>query len=127
MVVLYLNTVSEETKIGLIDENGDFIICESHNLRFSQSEKLLLTIDDILTKKSIKRADISAIVAETGPGGYTGLRVGLTIANTLAFSLNLPIFDSFQKFVDSKQKKFDKPIMPKYATSPIITKSKPRL
>ncbi len=48
-------------------------------------------IDKILNKSSISLEDIKGIVCFKGPGSFTGLRIGLTVANSLAYTQNIPI------------------------------------
>ncbi len=55
---------------------------------FDHSEKLLSEISKIINNKLINLAGITVI---SGPGSYTGLRVGIATANALSYSLNLPV------------------------------------
>lgn len=48
-------------------------------------------IKQILSKHKVKLIDIETILVNQGPGSYTGVRVGITVANTLAWSLGLKI------------------------------------
>ncbi len=52
---------------------------------------VLTTIESILGKHKLTTSDISKITVATGPGSYTGLRVGIAIANMLGFLLGVPI------------------------------------
>jgi len=55
--------------------------------RGSPSEQnVLIMIEKILIDKKIKIEDINSIEIQTGPGSFTGLRVGAAIANALSFS-----------------------------------------
>ena len=49
------------------------------------------TINAALGETRLKPGDIDLIVCDVGPGSYTGLRVGLTFAKTLAWSLSKPL------------------------------------
>lgn len=57
-----------------------------------QSEDLLIAIDGIFKKEKLSLKELKAILVCTGPGTFTGLRAGITIGNTLAWVLNIPIF-----------------------------------
>ena len=57
-----------------------------------QSELLVSSLDELLKKHNIKRQDISYVVASKGPGSYTGVRIGLTVAKVIAFALNVPLY-----------------------------------
>ena len=85
-MILYIDTSdSLETKVGLDNKIYKF------ETKDHKSQKLLFLIDKILkkNKKSIK--DISEIKVNLGPGSFTGLRVGLSVANTLSWALDIPI------------------------------------
>lgn len=56
-----------------------------------KSQQLLVLIDQILKKHKKAAKDITAIEVNTGPGSFTGLRVGVAIANTLAWVLRIPV------------------------------------
>lgn len=55
------------------------------------SQVLLPTIEKILKSTKIKMEDLSEIEVNTGPGSYTGIKVGVSVANALAFALNIPV------------------------------------
>lgn len=55
------------------------------------SVETMPTIIDILEKNSLKVKDINKICVCIGPGSFTGTRIGVTIAKTLAYTLNIPI------------------------------------
>ena len=55
------------------------------------SQVILQSIDDLLKKTRISLSEIDTVDTHAGPGSYTGLRVGASIANTLAFCLNIPL------------------------------------
>jgi len=56
-----------------------------------KSQKLLPFINETLKKKGIKIEEISEIEVNTGPGSYTGLRVGVSVANTIGWALGVPV------------------------------------
>lgn len=51
----------------------------------------LLLIDTLLKKHGVALPDIEEIEVNTGPGSFTGLRVGIAVANTLGFILKIPV------------------------------------
>ncbi|MCX6350484.1 MAG: tRNA (adenosine(37)-N6)-threonylcarbamoyltransferase complex dimerization subunit type 1 TsaB [Bacteroidetes bacterium] len=67
--------------IGLREEAGD-------NLH---SSSLTIFIEDLLKQNSLKPADLSAIAVGKGPGSYTGLRIGVSVAKGLAYTLDKPL------------------------------------
>lgn len=59
--------------------------------RQEKSQKLLPFIGDTLKKQGKKFEDIKEIEVNVGPGSYTGLRVGVAVANTIGWVLNVPV------------------------------------
>src|SRR3990167_881338 len=55
------------------------------------SQVLLNLITEILKENKLEFADLKGIEVEKGPGSYTGLKVGASVANALGFSLNIPV------------------------------------
>lgn len=55
------------------------------------SQALLSTITDLFKESGIQFKDLTEIEVATGPGSYTGLRVGIAVANALGYSLNIPV------------------------------------
>jgi tRNA threonylcarbamoyladenosine biosynthesis protein TsaB len=54
-------------------------------------ETLLPALDRLLSEHDVRRSDLTAVVVGTGPGTFTGLRVGLATAKGLAHGLGIPI------------------------------------
>lgn len=55
------------------------------------SQVFLSTITDLFKEAGIQFKDLTEIEVATGPGSYTGLRVGVSVANALGYSLNIPV------------------------------------
>lgn len=58
-----------------------------------RDQNVLGAIQDVLEQEKKDFVDISKVEVFTGPGSFTGLRVGISIANALSFSLQIPIND----------------------------------
>ncbi len=56
------------------------------------SEGIIETIDQTLKKASLSISDLKSVVVIKGPGSFTGLRVGISVANQFAHQLKIPIF-----------------------------------
>lgn len=69
-------------------------ICAEYTLRDKKthSERLLPSIDALLSKLSMRRSDIEAIAVSIGPGSFTGLRIGLATAKGLCMGLEIPLY-----------------------------------
>lgn len=120
---LHLDT-SEATKITLKNKAGKIIDQYQDDLRFSQSEKMLQAIDELLTNNNLTIKSLEKIIVFCGPGSYTGIRVGVTTANFLGFGLNIPVISLGDSATNNK---FERPVSAKYLREPFITKEKSRL
>src|SRR3989304_194143 len=93
MIILALRTDKPEAELYLYDGKT-----EPSKLKWQAHRELSGTIhkqiDKILNKSSKSLSDIDSIVVFKGPGSFTGLRIGLSVANDLAYSLGGPIFAS---------------------------------
>ncbi len=88
---LYIDTRNRENiSISILDEEGKIITQNINDLNITPESTLEL-INSALGKAKLNLKDIKEIVVEKGPGSYTGIRVGVAIANALSFSLNIPV------------------------------------
>lgn len=90
MKVLAIDTSNYALGIAVMDEEkviGEYIT----NVKLNHSIRVMPTIETVLKDCGLKAADLSKIVVAKGPGSYTGVRIGVTIAKTLAWSLNIPL------------------------------------
>ena len=90
MKYLYIDTTSNFLYTGVVE--NDNLICE-RKIRFDKdlSTMALSTIVEMLNDQAIKPIEISKIILVNGPGSFTGCRIGITIAKTYAWALNIPI------------------------------------
>ena len=84
---LYLDTSTPETILRLNDQEYKYTFAND------LAEKLLQFIHDKLAEDHKTFHDITEITFMSGPGSFTGLRIGATIVNTLASELNIPLYD----------------------------------
>ena len=56
-----------------------------------RSQRLLPFLDQVLKEQNLSLSDISEIEVNTGPGSFTGLRIGVSIAQALSWSLSIPL------------------------------------
>lgn len=89
-MVITISTKSKEI-ISLSLKNNGIIIDEISDTNQYGSQVLLPLIEKILKTNQVKYEDLKGIEVETGPGSFTGLRVGVAVANALGFILKIPV------------------------------------
>jgi len=91
MFSLILDTTqSTESKVMLV--GGDKILQETA-AGSASAQKVLISLENLLKDNGIDPAQVNTISISTGPGSYTGLRVGVAIAQMLGLLLNIPVND----------------------------------
>ncbi len=90
MLILTIRTDKPDAELRLFDDQNQLaeIVWQAHR---QLAETLHLKIKDLLARQQKTLADLEGIVAYQGPGSFTGLRIGLSVANALADALQLPI------------------------------------
>lgn len=73
-----------------LTENGSLQAERSIDAPQVHAEKLLLFIDEVLVAASTRISDVDGIAVSIGPGSFTGLRIGLSVAKGLAFASDKP-------------------------------------
>lgn len=90
MITLYIDTSSSYLYAGII-KDSNLLVEVNENLGYNLSEMALPKIVEMFEKTKLNASDIDKIIVVNGPGSFTGIRVGLTIAKVFAWSLNIPI------------------------------------
>lgn len=107
-LILNIETTTTNCSVSLSKEGETLFLKEDYNNNFSHAESLHLFIDDVLTSAKIKPSMIDAIAVSKGPGSYTGLRIGVSAAKGLCFSLDKPLISVSTLESLSHQVKIDK-------------------
>jgi tRNA threonylcarbamoyladenosine biosynthesis protein TsaB len=126
-VILYLDTRGPENEVALYDRTNRIT-----GEKFEQkklSEQLAITVEQLMNEQKSDPSRLIGVIARKGPGSFTGLRIGLSYANGLAFALNIPLVglaeeDDLAHVLAHPLKKQPLPILPYYGANPIITKRK---
>lgn len=104
MYQLLLDSANKLLVVALAKEGKvvDEIIYEAWQ---RQSEMMVPEIENIMERNHISKEDLSSLVVGIGPGSYTGIRIGLTIAKTMCYALNIPMYvvSSLSLFKDEKE------------------------
>lgn len=83
---LYIDTSSsKKITVGIDDKKFET------DARREKAQKLLPFIDELFKKQGRKLEDITEIEVNIGPGSFTGLRVGVSVANALGWALGIPV------------------------------------
>ncbi|WP_422122232.1 tRNA (adenosine(37)-N6)-threonylcarbamoyltransferase complex dimerization subunit type 1 TsaB [Planococcus sp. X10-3] len=90
MIYLGIDTSNSPLAIALAKDDT-ILIEESSNLKINHSLTAMPAIEEMMAKAKIIPTDLTHIAVAEGPGSYTGVRIGLTIAKTLAWSLKIPL------------------------------------
>lgn len=129
-MILTVKTADMECHLGLLDSDGQQLDHELWQSGRELSDGLLAHIETLIKKQSAGFSDLAGTIVYEGPGSFTSLRIGLTVANTMAYAQNIPIVgttgDDWIKLGLSKLKTA-KPgdyVMPQYGAEANITKPK---
>ena len=88
--ILHIESTSTVCSVA-VSKNTELIGIKEHNNGYSHAENLHLFIKELLKEKKINFKDLSAISISSGPGSYTGLRIGFSTAKGLAYALKIPL------------------------------------
>lgn len=89
-IILFLDTSKRETIKVSLEINGEKKVF-AEIIQNTRAQNSLKTIEEILKSNKLQLTDLTEIKVNPGPGSFIGLRVGVTIANTLAFLLKIPV------------------------------------
>ncbi|MGH7203980.1 MAG: tRNA (adenosine(37)-N6)-threonylcarbamoyltransferase complex dimerization subunit type 1 TsaB [Candidatus Levyibacteriota bacterium] len=82
-------TNNKEVTVSL--EIDGKVFAQRQALDTRKAQVVLPLLETMLKKHNLTLQDLSGITVNIGPGSFTGIRVGITIANTLGFLLNIPV------------------------------------
>jgi hypothetical protein len=89
--ILAFDTATTVAVVALGDRDGHVVAESAWTAGYRHGEELLARIDDLLAGAGVVLAGLAGIVVGTGPGAFTGLRVGLATAKGLAHGLGVPL------------------------------------
>lgn len=131
---LIINTASPDKIMVTLFRDKKLLNSLNIKAKRGQKDLLLRAIDRLLAKNKAKLKNLKGIIVVTGPGSFTGLRVGIVVANTLGQTLNIPVtgvkLADFGKLSDLaelgkqrlKRAKKGEAVLPFYNKEPNITK-----
>ena len=89
MTYLFIDTCN--SFIVSIIKNNEIIYINKDSSNTDTSSKVMPIIDEAFRNTNLNIEDIDKIFVVNGPGSFTGIRVGVTIAKTISYSLNIPL------------------------------------
>lgn len=96
--ILHIETATKACSVAL-SKNGNLIALEEINDgEYSHAENITLLIQKAIEKAGIEMKDLNAVSVSSGPGSYTGLRIGVSTAKGICYALSIPLIaiDSLQ-------------------------------
>ena len=92
-LILSIETSVKTCSVALSNTGITLNCIEIHADGFVHAEKLTLLIQELFDQKSYSIKDLSAVCISSGPGSFTGLRIGVAVAKGLCYGLNIPLIE----------------------------------
>ena len=89
--ILHLETSTKVCSVALSCDGKQIAIKEDLSNEYSHAENLTIYIQEVLLQSSISLKELSAVSVASGPGSYTGLRIGVSTAKGLCYALEIPL------------------------------------
>jgi tRNA threonylcarbamoyladenosine biosynthesis protein TsaB len=91
--LLFLETATSVCSVALSEDETLLSIRESNSAN-SHAEKITVFIEEVLKESNTHIKNLDAVIVSKGPGSYTGLRIGVSTAKALCFSLDIPVIST---------------------------------
>jgi tRNA threonylcarbamoyladenosine biosynthesis protein TsaB len=89
-MIICLETATNLCSVALCDSAGVISLRESSDVK-SHASTLTVFIEEIFLENRISANDLEAIAVSKGPGSYTGLRIGVSVAKGIAYAASIPL------------------------------------
>ena len=89
--ILHLETATTNCSVSISKDSKMLVLKENNAANYSHSEQLHVFIKEALKEASLSFSDLDAVAISKGPGSYTGLRIGVSAAKGICFSLDIPL------------------------------------
>jgi len=129
MLILTIRTDKPKAEIGLYEDEIK-IQYKTWQAHRKLAETIHINIKDLLDTSAKQLGDIEGIVIYKGPGSFTGLRIGISVANALSQSLSIPVIGGeYEEWLKQGIKRItsnenDKLVTPEYGAPVHITQPK---
>jgi tRNA threonylcarbamoyladenosine biosynthesis protein TsaB len=89
-MILSIETATNICSVALCNKDGEILLKES-NVDKSHASLLSVLIMELFDENGISASDLEAVAVSMGPGSYTGLRIGVSVAKGITYASNLPL------------------------------------
>lgn len=90
-MILAIKTDQPQAELYLFGTDSSEVDREVWEAGRALSQQILARIQELLARNNKQIEDLTGIVVFKGPGSFTGLRIGISVANTLAYGNNIPV------------------------------------
>lgn len=90
MTILAIETANKTLSVALVQQH-QVVYEKTMTQTLQHSIFLAPSVEEVMKQANMDVTQLKAIAISNGPGSYTGLRIGVTFAKTLAYTLNIPI------------------------------------
>lgn len=90
MIWLGIDTANAPLSVAIV-KDGRVVAETVQNMKVTHSVGAMPAVEELFAKANMKPSQIDAVAISEGPGSYTGVRIGVTIAKTLAWTLKKPL------------------------------------
>lgn len=90
-MILTIRTDKPQAEVGIYNDDGEQVSYHTWYAHRELSATLLSVVRSQLVEQNATFKDLTGVIVFKGPGSFTGLRIGITVANAMAYSLNIPI------------------------------------
>jgi tRNA threonylcarbamoyladenosine biosynthesis protein TsaB len=89
--LLVVDTATRHAVVALCDEQGSLLGVREWDSPHRHGEQLMPQLDDLLAAAGLRPRELTGVAIGTGPGSFTGLRIGLAAAKVIAYTVGCPI------------------------------------
>ncbi|HEX3099407.1 MAG TPA: tRNA (adenosine(37)-N6)-threonylcarbamoyltransferase complex dimerization subunit type 1 TsaB [Patescibacteria group bacterium] len=127
-MILFIDT-SDFNNLTLAIVNGATVKIHTASVAFNENYKTNLFLEQFLKHQKVKLESLTKVIVCSGPGSFTGIRVGVALAQALGFALKIPVLAIPKSKVPKDIRKLDsvkgtKTLVMHYGQKPNITTAK---
>ncbi len=110
-LILNLETATTNCSVSVAKDGKILASIETNDKGYSHAENLHVFISKALEEANVDKEQLDAVAVSKGPGSYTGLRIGVSAAKGLCFSLDKPLISVLTLEVLAQQMKIEEGVM----------------